>query len=153
MRVSISLEIGRRVGMPPFRCCGRGLPRPRLARSDAANYRPNTFVVNYLSYTSVFGLTPPSYNRKSMTDLAYQRVVVKLGTSTLTGGTSRLAPARIVELVRQMTQLMEAGCEVLLGSSGAIAAGRERLGAQALPSAILPRQLLSAVGQPRALAP
>ena len=88
-----------------------------------------------------------------MSDLAYQRIVVKLGTSTLTGGTPRLAPARIVELVRQMTQLMEAGCEVLLVSSGAIAAGRERLGVPALPSAtIVPRQMLAAVGQPRLMA-
>src|SRR5258708_6898986 len=87
-----------------------------------------------------------------MANLPYQRVVVKLGTSTLTGGTARLAPARMVELVRQMTQLMEAGCEVLLVSSGAIAAGRERLGVATLPSAVLPRQMLAAVGQPRLMA-
>src|SRR5579859_2599100 len=87
-----------------------------------------------------------------MTDLAYPRVVVKLGTSTLTGGTTRLAPARIVELVRQMSRLMETGCEVLLVSSGAIAAGRERLGVPSVPSAILPRQMLAAVGQPRLMA-
>jgi len=87
-----------------------------------------------------------------MADLAYPRVVVKLGTSTLTGGTTRLAPARIVELVRQMSRLMEAGCEVLLVSSGAIAAGRERLGVPSVPSAILPRQMLAAVGQPRLMA-
>jgi glutamate 5-kinase len=87
-----------------------------------------------------------------MSDLAYQRIVVKLGTSTLTGGTARLAPARIVELVRQMARLSESGCEVLLVSSGAIAAGRERLGVPILPSAILPRQMLAAVGQPRLMA-
>src|SRR5260221_3737270 len=87
-----------------------------------------------------------------MAELAYQRVVVKLGTSTLTGGSAQLAPARIVELVRQMAGLREAGCEVLLVSSGAIAAGRERLGVQTMPSAILPRQMLAAVGQPRLMA-
>ncbi len=87
-----------------------------------------------------------------MPDLAYARVVVKLGTSTLTGGTARLAPARMVELVRQMAQLAAAGGEVLLVSSGAIAAGRERLGVPTMPSAILPRQMLAAVGQPRLMA-
>jgi len=88
-----------------------------------------------------------------MADLAYQRVVVKLGTSTLTAGTTRLAPSAIVELVRQMVRLLETGCEVLLVSSGAIAAGRERLGLQSLPSAtIVPRQMLAAVGQPRLMA-
>jgi glutamate 5-kinase len=83
---------------------------------------------------------------------AYQRIVVKLGTSTLTAGTPRLAPAHIVELVRQMSRLGEAGCEVVLVSSGAIAAGRERLGVATLPSAVLPRQMLAAVGQPRLMA-
>ena len=83
---------------------------------------------------------------------AYRRLVVKLGTSTLTGGATRLAPAHIVELVRQMALLGEAGCEVSLVSSGAIAAGRERLGFPALPRAIPARQMLAAVGQPRLMA-
>jgi glutamate 5-kinase len=87
-----------------------------------------------------------------MPPLAYRRVVVKLGTSTLTVGTPRLAPAQIVELVRQMAQLLDAGCKVVLVSSGAIAAGRERLGFPTLPAAILPRQMLAAVGQPRLMA-
>ena len=84
-----------------------------------------------------------------MSTLAYHRIVVKLGTSTLTAGTPRLAPAVMVELVRQMAFLQEAGCEMLLVSSGAIAAGREKLAMSALPRGILPRQMLAAVGQPR----
>src|SRR5690348_445152 len=79
------------------------------------------------SYNPFYGPWNCSHHFRAparMADLAYQRVIVKLGTSTLTGGTARLAPARIVELVRQMAQLAEAGCEVLLVSSGAIAAGR-----------------------------
>ena len=84
-----------------------------------------------------------------MSEFAYQRVVVKLGTSTLTAGTPRLAPSVMVELVRQMARLAEARCEVVLVSSGAIAAGRERLALSALPRSILPRQMLAAIGQPR----
>ncbi len=84
-----------------------------------------------------------------MPDFAYHRIVVKLGTSTLTAGTPRLAPAVIVELVRQMAALGQAGCEVVLVSSGAIAAGREKLAMTAMPSGILPRQMLAAIGQPR----
>src|SRR4051812_42145248 len=87
-----------------------------------------------------------------MSAFAYRRIVVKLGTSTLTAGTPRLAPAQIVELVRQMAGLWEAGCEVLLVSSGAIAAGRERLGMPHLSRAVLPRQMLAAIGQPRLMA-
>jgi glutamate 5-kinase len=87
-----------------------------------------------------------------MLELRYRRVIIKLGTSTLTAGTPRLAPAQMVELVRQMAQLLESGCKVVLVSSGAIAAGRERLGFPTLPAAILPRQMLAAVGQPRLMA-
>ncbi len=87
-----------------------------------------------------------------MSTFAYRRLVVKLGTSTLTAGGPRLAPAQIVELVRQMALLGEEGCEVILVSSGAIAAGRERLGSPSLPRDIPARQMLAAVGQPRLMA-
>jgi glutamate 5-kinase len=87
-----------------------------------------------------------------MLDRQYRRVVIKLGTSTLTAGTPRLAPAAIVELVRQMAALVTSGCQVVLVSSGAIAAGRERLNLPNVPSAVQPRQMLAAVGQPRLMA-
>ncbi len=57
----------------------------------------------------------------------YRSIVVKVGTSTLTGGTPALSPARMIELVRQMAQLHQQGRQVVLVSSGAMAAGRERL--------------------------
>ncbi len=79
-------------------------------------------------------------------------IVVKLGTSTLTAGTSALSPARMVELVRQMADLHNQGCKVVLVSSGAIAAGRERLAFPDLPKDIPAKQMLAAVGQPRLMA-
>ena len=77
------------------------------------------------------------------------RIVVKLGTSTLTAGTPNLSAPRLVELVRQMAELRGSGREVLVVSSGAIAAGRERLAFPQLPPDIPAKQMLSAVGQPR----
>ena len=44
------------------------------------------------------------------------------------------------------------GCEVVLVSSGAIAAGREALGYPELPKYIPKKQMLAAVGQPRLMA-
>jgi glutamate 5-kinase len=79
-------------------------------------------------------------------------IVVKLGTSTLTAGTSQLSPSRMVELVRQMAALHNQGCKVVLVSSGAIAAGRERLAFPRLPRDIPAKQMLAAVGQPRLMA-
>ncbi len=87
-----------------------------------------------------------------MAQIAYTSIVVKLGTSTLTAGGASLSPARMVELVRQMAGLRHAGCKLVLVSSGAIAAGRERLAFPQLPKEIPAKQMLAAVGQPRLMA-
>lgn len=80
---------------------------------------------------------------------APQTVVVKLGTSVLTGGTLALDRAHMVELARQCAELKKQGHSVVIVTSGAIAAGREHLGYPALPNAISSKQLLAAVGQSR----
>lgn len=77
------------------------------------------------------------------------RIVVKFGTSTLTGGARQLSHARMVDLVRQIVRVRDNGCQVALVSSGAIAAGREELGFPDLPKFIPKKQMLAAVGQPR----
>ena len=95
----------------------------------------------------------------------YQRVVIKLGTSTLTARTSRLSAPRLVDLTRQVAELHASGCEVVLVSSGAIAAGKEVLaGRQAGPGSsggmvspgaardVPAKQMLAAIGQPRLMA-
>ncbi|MFQ5854634.1 MAG: glutamate 5-kinase [Anaerolineae bacterium] len=81
--------------------------------------------------------------------MAYQRVVVKLGTSVLTAGTDRLSRPRMVDLVRQMADLFAEGREVILVSSGAIMAGREVLGFPEMDRNIPFKQVLAAVGQGR----
>jgi glutamate 5-kinase len=77
------------------------------------------------------------------------RIVIKIGTSTLTNGTPCLAPPLLIEFARQASQLLDAGHQVILVSSGAIAAGRERLGFPQLPKDIPAKQMLAAIGQPR----
>jgi glutamate 5-kinase len=81
-----------------------------------------------------------------------ERIVVKLGTSTLTGGEKRLSAPRLVDLARQVTALQAAGRQVVLVSSGAIAAGREALGYPSLPKRLPAKQMLAAVGQPKLMA-
>lgn len=78
-----------------------------------------------------------------------QTLVVKLGTSVLTGGSRRLNRAHIVELVRQCAQQHTAGHRIVIVSSGAIAAGREHLGYPELPPTTASKRLLAAVGQSR----
>lgn len=77
------------------------------------------------------------------------RIVVKLGTSTLTGGTPHLNRQRMLEIVQQVARLHQQGHEISVVSSGATAAGRERLGFPDLGRSVPAKQMLSAVGQSR----
>ncbi len=79
----------------------------------------------------------------------YQRIVVKLGTSVLTGNSPRFDRAHMVELVRQCSELQRQGRDVIICSSGAIAAGQERLGFPDLADTVISKQMLAAVGQSR----
>ena len=84
--------------------------------------------------------------------MTYQRLVVKCGTSTLTAGTSHLAPPRLVEIAQQIAHLRATTPEVIVVTSGAVAAGRERLNLTQLPKDLPVKQMLSAIGQPRLMA-
>lgn len=84
--------------------------------------------------------------------LSKQRIVVKLGTSTLTGGGKKISTPRLVDLARQVCALQAQGAQVTLVSSGAIAAGRELLGYPSLPKHLPAKQMLAAIGQPRLMA-
>ncbi|RJX71735.1 glutamate 5-kinase [Vibrio sinensis] len=86
-------------------------------------------------------------NQQGVNAAQSQTVVVKLGTSVLTGGTLALNRAHMVELARQCAELKKQGHSVVIVSSGAIAAGREHLGYPALPNSMASKQLLAAVGQ------
>ena len=65
--------------------------------------------------------------------MAFHRIVVKLGTSTLTAGTPHLSMPHMVEIARQLAALRAKGTGVILVTSGAMAAGRERLGFPSAP--------------------
>ena len=79
----------------------------------------------------------------------YRRIVVKLGTSVLTSGRDSLDRAHMVELVRQIAGLHARGCEIILCTSGAIAAGREHLNFPEIADSLAGKQMLAAVGQSR----
>ncbi len=80
---------------------------------------------------------------------ARQTLVVKLGTSVLTGGSVKIDRAHVVELVRQCAMLIKEGHRVVVVTSGAIAAGREHLNYPHLPNTIANKQMLASVGQTR----
>ena len=76
-----------------------------------------------------------------------QTIIIKIGTSTLTAGTTKLSRPHMLDIIRQLVQLHQAGHRVVLVSSGAMAAGRECLNYPELPNHLPVKQMLSAVGQ------
>jgi glutamate 5-kinase len=77
----------------------------------------------------------------------YQRIVVKLGTGLVTGGSDRLNPEIMVSLAKQVSELHGQGRELIIVSSGAIASGRHKLGMSRKLKGIPCKQVLAAVGQ------
>ena len=79
----------------------------------------------------------------------YRRIVVKAGTSLLTSGTGSLNLDIMSNIVGQIARLHCKGTEILLVSSGAVAAGRNVLSLAQDGKNISFRQVLAAVGQGR----
>lgn len=81
--------------------------------------------------------------------LPCRRIVIKLGTSLLTGGSARLNEELMSSLVAQAAQLHTQGLELLIVSSGAIALGSNKLRLTRQPKGIPFKQVLASVGQIR----
>ena len=75
------------------------------------------------------------------------RIVIKIGTSTLAHPTGHLNIRRVEELCKVMSDIKNAGHEVILVSSGAIGMGVGKLGLRSRPTDIPTKQAAAAVGQ------
>ncbi len=76
-----------------------------------------------------------------------KRIVVKVGTSTLTHKTGRLNIRRVETLVKTIADLHNAGYEMILVSSGAVGLGMSKLGLTEKPKETPMKQACAAVGQ------
>lgn len=76
-----------------------------------------------------------------------KRIVVKVGTSTLTHKTGRLNIRRVEQLVKTLADIYNAGYEVILVSSGSIGLGMGKLGLRERPKDTPGKQACAAVGQ------
>lgn len=81
----------------------------------------------------------------------YRRVVVKVGSSTLTAQHGGLDRAYVDSLVGQIVRLRERGVEVVLVTSGAISAGVQALGMSGRPTDMPSLQATASVGQVQVL--
>ena len=76
-----------------------------------------------------------------------QRIVVKVGTSTLTHESGSLDLRSMEHLVRTLSDIQGMGHEVILVSSGAIAVGTAKMGLPERPKELRMKQAAAAVGQ------
>jgi glutamate 5-kinase len=81
--------------------------------------------------------------------LSYKRIVVKFGTNLLTAGGNCLDKVIMSSLVSQVASLHHKGLELIVVSSGAIAAGRYKLGIAKELKGIPYKQVLASMGQSR----
>ncbi|OGS20402.1 MAG: glutamate 5-kinase [Elusimicrobia bacterium RIFOXYA2_FULL_39_19] len=77
-----------------------------------------------------------------------KRIVVKIGTNTLTRKDGSLNPERIGVIVKDIVNTFKMGYEVILVTSGAIACGVSRLKLKKRPSELPEKQATAAIGQP-----
>lgn len=76
-----------------------------------------------------------------------KRIVIKVGTSTLTHKTGRLNIRRMEKLVKVISDIQNSGRQVTLVSSGAIGLGMGKMGMQNRPDETPLKQACAAVGQ------
>jgi glutamate 5-kinase len=86
---------------------------------------------------------PPRADRVA----AARRVVVKVGSTSLTTAEGGIDPERLLRLVEVLVHTRSRGVQVVLVSSGAIAAGLAPLGLKRRPRALPAQQAAAAVGQ------
>ena len=77
----------------------------------------------------------------------YKRIVIKIGSNTITSEKTGLDLRRIEDIAEQITALMGRGIEVVVVSSGAISAGVKTLGFDKKPNTVKLEQACASVGQ------
>ena len=79
--------------------------------------------------------------------ISKERIVIKVGTSTLTYATGKANIRRMQTLVRTLADLHNSGCEIALVTSGAIGVGVGKLGLKSRPETTPERQAAACIGQ------
>ncbi|MCL2680466.1 MAG: glutamate 5-kinase [Coriobacteriia bacterium] len=90
---------------------------------------------------------PPATTTDSTAARSGKRVVVKVGSNTLTNAAGAIDRRYIASLADQLSELTREGHQVVLVSSGAIAAGREVLGLSCRPDDMATLQAAASIGQ------
>ncbi len=92
-------------------------------------------------------MSPDKLDHRRAAVTGAKRIVVKVGSSSLTSTAGGIDPGRMRSLVDVLAGLRVGGAEVVLVSSGAIAAGLAPLGLKKRPKALPAQQAAASVGQ------
>lgn len=76
-----------------------------------------------------------------------KRIIIKVGSSTLTHKSGLLNLRKIEELTKIISDLSNQGLEIVLVSSGAVAAGMGKMQLQEAPSTLCDKQAIASIGQ------
>ena len=76
-----------------------------------------------------------------------KRIVIKVGTSTLTHRTGRLNIRRVEKIVKILSDIQNSGRQVILVSSGAVGLGMSKMNLSEKPKDTAMKQACAAVGQ------
>ncbi|MFD1781345.1 glutamate 5-kinase [Fredinandcohnia salidurans] len=76
-----------------------------------------------------------------------KRVVIKVGSSSLTSRHGEISKIKLEKLTNEIAELKDAGHEVVLVSSGAVAAGYRKLGCLKRPDSLPEKQAAASIGQ------
>ncbi|UII54452.1 glutamate 5-kinase [Cytobacillus spongiae] len=76
-----------------------------------------------------------------------KRVVIKIGSSSLTSRHGEISRKKLEKLTEEIVELKDAGHEVVLVSSGAVAAGYRKLGCIVRPTSLPEKQAAASIGQ------
>ncbi|WP_010284755.1 glutamate 5-kinase [Bacillus timonensis] len=76
-----------------------------------------------------------------------KRVVIKIGSSSLTSRHGEISKIKLEKLANEIAKLKDAGHEVVLVSSGAVAAGYRKLGCLKRPVSLPEKQAAASIGQ------
>ena len=82
-----------------------------------------------------------------MDNKEFKRIVVKVGTSTLTHDTGKTNIRQMKKLVAVLSDIVNSGIEVALVSSGSIGVGAGKIGMEKRPNDTTSKQALSTIGQ------
>lgn len=76
-----------------------------------------------------------------------KKIVIKIGSNILTGNSQSIDTDTVSRLADDINEVITAGFDVVVVSSGAVAAGMKKLGLQSKPKEIVLRQAVAAIGQ------